>query len=156
MDVFCMFVCVCVCAYVRIFCALVVGLNTGHAFRQQKTFYKFLSIILNQHTHIVGAPFCSLTLSHASVALVTHTLPPLCPELPVPRGLRLRDGVPVPLRGAGLGPAVGQHPEQPAGGGLLLLHDLRGHDDAGRRAVRCAGLVPRQRLPRSRIFVFMH
>ena len=78
------------------------------------------------------------------------------PESPVPCGLRLRDRVPVPLRGAGPGPAVGQHPEQPPRGGLLLLHDLRGHDAAGRRAVRRAGLVPRQRLPRSHLFVFIH
>ncbi len=54
--------------------------------------------------------------------------PPASLELAVSGGLWLRDGVPVAVRGAGFGSAVGQHPDQPVRERHLLLPHLHPHD----------------------------
>ncbi|KAM7390731.1 hypothetical protein PAMA_008768 [Pampus argenteus] len=59
----------------------------------------------------------------------------------VPSGVWLWDGVPVAVRRAGSGSAVGQHPDQPSGGRRVLLPHIYLHDGPGYCALRCAGLV---------------
>lgn len=68
-------------------------------------------------------------------------------ESAVPSGFWLWDGVPVAIRRAGPGPAVGQHPDQPSGGGRVLLSHLHLHDGPGHYTVCCASVVPGQCLP---------
>ena len=52
------------------------------------------------------------------------------PELIVSSGLWLRDGVPVAVRGAGFGFAMGQHLHQPVREGQVFLLHLHPHDGA--------------------------
>lgn len=61
--------------------------------------------------------------------MILFSAPLVTTELVVSSGLWFWDRVPVTVRGAGFGAAMGQHTDQPIRKGHLLFPHLHPHDD---------------------------